>query len=173
MYACSCPAFQPQLRTGSNTCLLGPCSCPLQHTTNKNENNPKPCVPVQLTNINQLTSSRGALGLSTGLQNTINARLQPNPLIGLRADTDANAGLNAGLQVCGSVCLSLCVYRESGGGDREAPLLACCPAPHTHHHNPLPTTKHIHTTCPKSPVHAVIPAPQKLRSRAPWVTTAC
>lgn len=58
---------------------------------------------LQLQNANQLTSSRGALGASSRLGSSTQVRVEPNPTIGIRADTDIAGELNAGLQVSQAV----------------------------------------------------------------------
>lgn len=58
---------------------------------------------LQLTNTNQWTSARGALNAKTNLGTDTQVRIEPNPYLGVRADTAAAGELNTGVAVSKAV----------------------------------------------------------------------
>lgn len=57
------------------------------------------CVVMQLANTNEITSSRGAVGLTSGLESDTQVRVVPNPFVGVRGDTKVGGEVNTGVEV--------------------------------------------------------------------------
>jgi len=58
-----------------------------------------PRVVVQLSNTNEITSSRGAAELKSNLESDTQVRVVPNPFVGIRGDTKVGGEVSTGVEV--------------------------------------------------------------------------